>query len=298
MTEVLRGIFPALQATFDNNGDLDIPSMEQQVTHSIEAGTHGLVYPVMGGELFYLSESERKRLIEVVVGTASNQVPVVAGVAAPATPIAVEYAKYAKEVGADAVIALPPYITRGGTQEELRAYYRAIAEAAELPVFIQHSWPGMSAEFMASLIQEIENVKYIKEETRPSGHSISAALAATGPECLGVFGGAGGQWIIPEMRRGASGFIPHAHVTDVLVQVWDAFHAGDEAKARDIFSHLYPMLSVMAVAGGNRVAKEVLVRRGVISTVTVRTPQTPELDDTDRHELDIAMKELEPLFQL
>ncbi|MEA3407338.1 MAG: dihydrodipicolinate synthase family protein [Chloroflexota bacterium] len=295
MTEKLRGIFPALQATFDERQELDIPSMERQVAHCIEAGTHGLVFPVMGGELFYLSESERKRFVEAIVGTAAGQVPVVAGVAAPTTPIAVEHARHAKEVGADAVIALPPYITRGGTEEEFRAYYTAIAEAAELPVFIQHSWPGMSAAFMASLIRDIEYVKYIKEETSPSGHSITAALEATGPECLGVFGGAHGQWMIPEMRRGASGFIPAAQTTDIYVQVWDAFQAGDEEEARRIFNHLRPFLSLLSLIG-LRLCKEVLVRRGVIRTATVRAPQTPQLDDTDRHELEVALEELEPFF--
>ena len=86
--ETLRGIYPALQATFDENGEIDVASMERQVSHCIEAGAHGLVFPVMGGELFYLSESERKQLVEAVVRTASGQVPVVAGVAAPSAPIA------------------------------------------------------------------------------------------------------------------------------------------------------------------------------------------------------------------
>ena len=294
MTEPLRGIYPALQATFDESGELDIPSMERQVTHCIEAGTHGLVFPVMGGELFYLSASELRRLVEVVVGAAAGQVPVVAGVAAPSAPIAAKNARHAKIVGADAVVALPPYIAHAN-QAEKRAYYQAISDAAELPVFIQHSWPGMSGEFMASLIRDIEHVSYIKEESRPSGHSISAALAAVGDECLGVFGGAHGQWMIPEMRRGASGFIPAAQTTDIYAAVWNAFQAGDEAQARKIFAHLYPLLNLLSLIG-LRLCKEILVRRGVIRTATMRQPNSTELDEFDRHELELIMKDLEPLF--
>ena len=294
MTEPLRGIYPALQATFDESGEIDIASMERQVAHCIEAGTHGLVFPVMGGELFYLSEPERKRFVEAVVGTAAGRVPVVAGVAAPSTPMAVEHARHAREIGADAVIGLPPYVSHA-SQEEKRAYYQAISEAAELPVFIQHSWPGMSGEFMASLIRDIEHVSYIKEETRPSGHSISEALAAVGDECLGVFGGAHGQWMIPEMRRGACGFIPAAQTTEHYVAVWDAFQAGDEARARELFARLYPLLSLLSLVG-LRLCKEVLVRRGVIRTATMRMPGTTGLDEIDRQELDLIMKDLEPHF--
>ena len=288
----LRGIFPALQATFDLGGELDIPSMERQVAHCIEAGTHGLVFPVMGGELFYLSASERKQLVEVLVGTAAGQVPVVAGVAAPSAPIAVVHARHAKQIGADAVVALPPYIAHGNLAEK-RAYYQAIAEAAELPVFIQHSWPGMSADFMAGLIRDVEHISYVKEEAAPSGHSISAVIEAAGEQCLGVFGGAHGRWMIPEMRRGAAGFIPAAQTTEVYVAMWDAFQAGDEARAREIFAHLEPLLSVLALVR-LRLCKEVLVRRGVIETATMRIPNSPELDEFDRYELDLALGELEP----
>lgn len=296
MTKPLRGIFPALQATLDESGELDVASMEQQVAHCIEAGTHGLIYPVMGGELRYLSESERRRFVEVVVSTAAGQVPVVAGVAAQNTPIAVEHARHAARVGADAVIALPPY-TAPASEKEMVAYYQAISDAAEMPVFIQHSFPGMSPAFMARLLREIEHVQYVKEETRPSGHSISAVLAEVGEECLGVFGGAHGMWMIPEMRRGASGFIPAAQTTEVYVEVWDAFQAGDEARAREIHGRMLPLLNLLSLIG-LRLCKEVLVRRGVIRTAQMRIPGAPELDETDRHELDIIMRDLEPLFRL
>lgn len=295
MSEPFRGVYPALQATFDTNGEPDIPSMERQVSHNIEAGTHGLVFPVMGGELFFISESERMRFVEAVVGTAAGQVPVIAGVAAPNTQMALVHARHAKKVGADGVIGLPPYITRGAPSDELRAYYEAIAQAAEMPVFLQHSWPGMSAEFMATLIREIEWVQYIKEEAPPSGHSISADIAAVGPECKGVFGGAHGNWMVTEMRRGAVGFIPAAQTTDIYVAIWDAFHAGDLAKAREIHNRLQPFLSLLHLVG-LRLCKEVLVRRGVIATATMRSPGSTAPDQHDVQELDEIMADLAPLF--
>lgn len=294
MAERMRGIYPALQATFDASGQLDIPSMERQVAHCIERGTHGLVFPVMGGELFYLSESERKRLIEVVVGTAAGQVPVVAGVATPSAPTAAVCARDARLAGADAVVALPPYIAHANLDEK-RTYYQAIADAAQLPVMIQHSWAGMSGEFIASLIRDIEHVSYVKEEAAPSGHSITAVIEAVGDECLGVFGGAHGKWMIPEMRRGAVGFIPAAQTTEVYVAIWDAFQNGDEAKAREIFALMSPLLDLLSLVG-LRLCKDVLVRRGVIKTATMRIPNSKHMDAYDRYELDYAMKLLEPLL--
>lgn len=290
MADRLAGIYPALQATFSKNGDLDTQSMERQVAFNIECGTHGLVFPVLGGELKHMSESERQRMVEVVVGSAAGQVPVVAGVSAPCTPIAVEHARHAARVGADAIIALPPFPNSGG-HDEMVSYYRAIAAAFEGPVFVQHTGGALSPALIVELLRDIEWVQYVKEETPPSGHSISAILSQAGPECLGVFGGAHGNWIVSEMQRGATGFVPAAHVTDVYVKVWDAYQAGDEDKARRIHESMLPMLAVLRLVG-LRLCKEVLVRRGVIASATMRIPGSTALDAQDRHHLDVAMERM------
>jgi dihydrodipicolinate synthase/N-acetylneuraminate lyase len=47
-----------------------------------------------------------------------------------------------------------------------------------------------------------------------------------------------------------------------------------------------------------RVCKEVLVRRGVIGSAAMRQPGTTALDEEDARELDIILKELEPLFKI
>jgi 4-hydroxy-tetrahydrodipicolinate synthase len=99
--------------------------------------------------------------------------------------------------------------------------------------------------------------------------------------------------MIPEMRRGAAGFIPAAQTTEVYVAIWDAFQSGDEERAREIFVHLQPFLSLLQLVG-LRLCKEVLVRRGVIQSATMRRPNVAEMDQYDRHELDLALKELEP----
>lgn len=296
MVQPFRGIYPALQATFDESGAIDTASMERQVRHCIEAGTHGLVFPVLGGELKHLSDAERQRFVEVVVGTAAGQVPVVVGVSAPVAAIAVEHARHAARVGADAVIALPAY-PESGSQAYMRAYYRAIAEAAQRPVFIQHTGGSLTAPFMADLIREIEWVQYVKEETPPSGHSITAVREAVDANCLGVFGGAHGRWMVSEMRRGADGFIPAAQATEAYVAVWDAFQAGDEERARAIFSQMESMLSLLSLVG-LRLCKEILVRRGVIRTATMRQPGATALDDHDLYELDRVMRDLAPTFRV
>jgi len=292
----MRGIFPVLQTPLDENGELDEASFRREVAFVIECGAHGLVYPVLASEFQFLSDRERRRMVAIAVGEAAGQIPVVVGVAGPSAPVAVDYANHAAEVGADAVIALPPYIARA-SQEEILAYYRAIAQAVERPVFVQHSHPGMDSCFLVRLLRQVEHVRYIKEETPPSAHNISSVLEAVGEECWGVFGGALGQWMISEMRRGACGFMPAAETVDVYVQIWDAFHSGDEAEARRIFNRLLPLINLARVLG-MRPLFEVLVRRGILRTALMRTPGRPELDQDDRREPDAILTDISPLFRV
>ena len=293
MDDVMKGIFAVLQTPLTESGDLDIGSLEREVGFCIECGAHGLVYPVLGGEFQFLSEGERAHLVEVVVKSAGGQVPVVAGVAGPVKEVAVVCTDAAVKAGADAVVALPP----GGGQEEVREYYEAIAAAAGRPVFLQHTAGGLSAGFMSELFAEVEHIDYLKEEQQPSAHQISAVIEQVQEGCLGVFGGGHGRWMLSELRRGASGFMPAAEAIDVHVQIWDAYQAGDERRARDIFNVLLPQINLIMAIGLN-VCKEILVRRGVLKSSRMRQPGSALMDTEDGRELEMIMADLAPYFKV
>ena len=86
----MRGIFPVLQTPLDADGELDSASLRREVRFCIEAGAHGLVFPALGSELQYLSDRERQQLVEVVVGEAGGQLPLVVAVSAPSAAIAAD----------------------------------------------------------------------------------------------------------------------------------------------------------------------------------------------------------------
>jgi 4-hydroxy-tetrahydrodipicolinate synthase len=193
-------------------------------------------------------------------------------------------------------MALPPYIT-AGTQHEILEYYRAIGRAADLPIFVQNAAPGLSPDFLIRLLREIEQIRYIKEEASPSAHNLSAVVRAAGERCDGIFGGAFGRWMLSELRRGAGGFMPAAEITDVYVQVWDAFELGDHAKARQIFNHILPLINLLMLLG-LPVSKAVLVRRGVFRSTLMRATGALVLDEDDQHELDAILDDLRPFFRV
>jgi dihydrodipicolinate synthase/N-acetylneuraminate lyase len=290
----LRGIFPVLQTPLTKDGELDINSLKREVNFCIQAGAHGLVFPVLGSEFQFLAGDERHRLAEIVVSEASGRIPVVVGVAGQNKAEALIHAKHAYQIQADAVIALPPST---GTLEEIKDYYKAIAQTAQRPVFIQHTHADMDSSFLQSLLDEVEFVNYIKEESYPSAHQISTVLEKVGDSCLGIFGGAHGRWMLSELHRDASGFMPAAEAVDVHVQIWEAYQSGNEAVARQIFNQLLPLINLITLLG-LCVCKELLIMRGIFESAAMRIPESLSLDAEDRRELEIIIEDLKPLFRV
>jgi len=297
LAKEMRGIFAILCTPFEEDESLDEESLRREVHFVIEAGAHGIVAPVMASEFQTLSDSERKTVIRIAVEEAAGRVPVVAGTHGLSAAHAVELSRYANDVGADAVIALPPQITKPSLDGVFR-YYKAISDAVDIPVFIQNaSAPlGMAlpAQFVVKMAREIEHVEYVKEETLPTNHSISATIAANDGSIKGVFGGAACRYMLDEMRRGADGFMPACEVPDVDVRIWNLFHAGREEEARDVFEKLLPVLNMEGQLGMS-LSKEVLRRRGVLKNSLVRVADS-KLDKWDLIELDRCLERLEPYF--
>jgi 4-hydroxy-tetrahydrodipicolinate synthase len=300
MAEQFRGVYTIPVTPFDQHGELDEASLRREVDWCVRAGAHGIVGPVNASEGPSLTDEERHRVTRVVVEATAGRVPVVIGVSGGGVPATLLYTRWAREAGADAVIAMPPYGARLADFDAIRAFYRAVAETAgELPVFIQN-WSGpagtaMSPAQVAQLMQENPTVSYAKEETADASHYLSAELRLAGAACRGIMGGIGGRYVLDEFRRGACGTMPACQTTDVHAQIWNALEAGDEARARSIHNRLLPLLN-MEARYGVPFYKEVLRRRGVIDHAGTRGAVTESLDDFDHRELDAILEDVSQLF--
>lgn len=302
MAAAYRGVFTIPVTPFDQRGELDAASLSRQVDWCVRAGAHGVVAPVNASEAPTLTDDERRRVTRLVVEGVAGRVPVVVGTSGVSEQAAVLYTGWAREAGADAVIAMPPYGVRLVEPAAIVGFYRAVAEAAGgLPVFIQN-WSGpigtaMGGDLVTQLLTEIPTVSYLKEETLDASHLMTAVLEAAGDACLGVMGGIGGRYLLDEWRRGACGTMPACQVTDVHVAIWDRLEAGDEAGARVVFNRLLPLLNLEA-RHTLALYKEVLKRRGVIAHATMRGRVESPLDHYDHAELDVVLGEIADLFAL
>jgi len=288
-----RGSFAIPMTPFDDQERIDEEAYRAELRFCAESHVGGLCTPLMVSEFFVLSEEERKLMVRIAVEELRGTgIPVIANCAAVNTPLAVSYARYMEEVGADALMAMPPYIHKPDFPS-IYSYYKAISEAVNIPIWIQNAGlAALSPDEIVKLCTEIEHVSWVKEEVMPSTHSISALVLKNCPAIHGVMGGAGGRYLITERARGSKGVIHACEFCDLVQRIWDLLDAGQQAEGEELFDRLLPSLDLEGLMG-MAYAKEIMIRRGVLKNNRVRSHSRP-LDAGDMREINRVSARIEP----
>jgi len=237
----------------------------------------------LGSEFLKMTEEERQHVTKVVVEQVRGRVPVVVNTGAQSNVVAALYSKQAEELGASAVMCMPP--SMGVSGSEIRSYFKAISDAVRVPVWIQDTtYVTVPAGVIRQIAEESERVRYAKIESAPNPLRVQEAVQQAG-HLITVFGGSAGTYFIEELRRGGVGTMPWPSTPEVFVKIWDQWQAGDRAGALATFEQrLLPLLRVSSTGLrlGHAINKEILKRRGVIKSAHVRAPSDPLDAQTER----------------
>src|SRR5258708_3250468 len=129
------GVFPYLVSPVDADGRIRTKVLGRLCDDLIKSGVHGLTPLGSTGEFAYLNNEQRATVVQTTIEAARGRVPVVAGVASTSTSDAVAQAELYQKLGADGILAiLEAYFPLGDAQVE--SYFRAIADAVDIPVLI------------------------------------------------------------------------------------------------------------------------------------------------------------------
>jgi len=240
----LAGILVALVTPFTEDGRaLDAGILRAQIDRLVRAGVHGLVPGGSTGEFTALSPAERRLLTEECVKAADGRVPVVAGTGALTTAEAVALSRHAAEVGADALMVVPPFYD-APSLAQVKAHLTAIHDAAHLPI-VYYNIPSASGMRLTvgqlAELGDLPGVDYLKD-TSGDAVALSELLVAhtaritafNGWDTLTFFGLASGAtgsvW-------GATNVIPQ-----LSMQLWDALAVrGDLAEGRALWARIWPV---------------------------------------------------------
>lgn len=238
----LRGSSPALITPF-RDGEIDEKAFADFVEWQIAEGSHGVVPVGTTGESPTLSHEEHKRVVELCVEVVAGRVPVIAGAGANNTAEAVDFARHAEAVGADAILSVCPYYNKP-TQEGLYQHFKTQADATSLPLVI-YNIPGrsivdMSVETMARLYNDCENIVGVKDATAKLDR-VSLQRQHCGKDFL-QFSGEDATALGFNAHGGHGCISVTANVAPALcAQFQEASLAGDFAKALEIQDRLMPL---------------------------------------------------------
>ena len=284
----LHGVCTIALTPFTDEGELDEEGIESLSEFYVDSGVHGVTILGIMGEAHKLSDAERRAVTRRYVSAVRGRVPVVVGCSAVATKVAAERASEAEEAGAAAVMVAPPNNQRG--LDLVFEHYKRVAEAVSVPVVVQdepvNTGVVMPTPFIARVVNEIANCRYVKLEEAPTTIKISSLFDATESE-VGVFGGLGGMYLYEELVRGASGTMTGFAYPNILVETYRLFAEGQRREAQEHFFRYLPLIRFEAQlgVGGVGIRKEILKLRGVIASSHVRFP-APALDEQTLRELD------------
>jgi 4-hydroxy-tetrahydrodipicolinate synthase len=253
-----HGSMPALLTPF-KDGKIDEQAFRALIDWQITAGSHGLVPVGTTGEGPTLSHDEHRRVVDICIDEARGRVPVIAGAGSNNTHEAVELARYADKVGADAVLVVTPYYNKP-TQEGLYRHFKAINEAIDIPIIIYNIPPrsviDMSVETMKRVF-ELKNVVGVKDATGNVAR-ISLQRQAMGPGFIQLSGE--DMTALACMAAGAHGCISVvANVAPALcAELMEAVFKGDYRHALRIQDRLTPLHAAIFVEPGVAGAKYAL----------------------------------------
>jgi N-acetylneuraminate lyase len=162
MGKLFKGIIPALCTPFDEQGELATHRAQPLVRSLLEANVSGFFVCGATGEGKSMTVTERKQMAEVVIREVAGAVPVMIHVGGTSTVNAVELAKHAETLGADAVGSMAPIDAPKDLQAAV-AHYGAIGAAIDLPFYVY--WVAETADQRVEAEQFLDAMQPVKNFT-------------------------------------------------------------------------------------------------------------------------------------
>jgi 4-hydroxy-tetrahydrodipicolinate synthase len=286
----LSGINLAMQTPMHADGSIDYARWEELIDIYIDTGIHGLVLGAGTGQHPYLTREECDRLYEIGSKRIDGRCKLICQTSALVVDEVIQRSRHAQDLGADALMILPPYLEGPEDDDGLFEFYKTIDTNVSVDI-IGYNIPqttgiGISLELFKRLNQ-LEHFNYIKDsagdltthqEYIATGYRV---LNGCDPNTLFAFiaGAQGCIW-------GGANYIPRE-----AVQLYDLVCSGDITAAMTLWSHMIP--SLLCIWRGNYIAKvKTASRLRGFDGGAVRAPLTPLSTDQEA-EIAASLKALD-----
>ena len=292
------GIWPIAPTPFREDGSIDTEGMRRVLDCMVDQGVDGICILANFSEQFVISDAERDLLVRLCLEHAAGRVPVIVAISHFSTDIVVERARQAKELGANAVMMMPPYhgALLKATPEQTVEHFARAGEAG-IPIMVQDaplSGVNLPAPLLARMAREIDMLKLFKIECPGAAAKIRTLIAEGGSLIEAPFDGEEGITLMADLDAGATGSMTSALIPDQIRPAIAAHLSGDRDGAMAAYARVLPAINHENRQCGFRATKEAMAEGGVISSARCRHP-TPPLPDAARKQLLELIRPLDPV---
>lgn len=300
LDESAKGVYIISATPFQDTGDIDFDSTDRLVDFYIDSGVAGMTILGVMGEAPKLSFEESVAFADRVLKRVAGRVPIVVGVSSAGTLNLKRLTDKVMSLGAAGVMISPAAGLK--TDEQIETYFTGVTKelGAQVPIVLQ-DYPQLTAVYMSAplvnrLFQQFPSFKMFKHEDVPGLRKLTqlrAAEARGERRRISILVGNSGMFLPLELGRGADGAMTGVAYAEMLVGVCAKHAAGDVKGAEDLYDAFLPIVRYENQPGiGLAIRKEILRRRGVIKSASLRAPGA-RLDADDHKDLDNLMSRLE-----
>jgi len=158
----LTGVIAFPVTPFKSDLSLDLDGLQKNLQSLLQHPLAAVVAAGGTGEMYSLTPTEHVAVVRMTVDEVRGRVPVIAGVGFNRA-LASEMAREAARVGANAILALPPYY-HNADDEGLAEYYAAIGAATPLPLLVySRDWVNPTAAWVERLAAAVPTLTAWKD---------------------------------------------------------------------------------------------------------------------------------------
>lgn len=180
ISDMLRGVLTASITPADDQGRPDLAAMGRLVAYYAENGIRGVLLPSSTGESFALTVPERVELVNAAAKAGKGKLTILANCSEHNLKDAIDDTKRMADAGADIAVCMPPQFL-AYSQDELRDYFYAIADASALPMVVYNHMTRLPNRVEDKLVHQLAahgNILGIKDTHNDPGRMLR--LYATG----------------------------------------------------------------------------------------------------------------------
>ena len=155
-----KGVMPALVTPLNEDQTINTGVLTDLIEHLLAQGANGFYVGGATGEGISLKADDRRVLAETTVAATAGREPCIIHIASADFCEAVDLAKHAEAIGADAISAIPPLFFKYG-EDDVYNYYKTLAGSVNIP-FIVYNYPGIQVNMSVDLITKLYEIKIHK----------------------------------------------------------------------------------------------------------------------------------------